>query len=336
MENRSQLCNETFVLKKEGYDPFLDYMKGWAILSVVLLHAIVSPHWAYFMLQAVPIFLLIQVFHSYKKGLENCRVFNFAKIWQRILYPFFKVQFFLLCFYIVTSLGNVGGVLKKFVIDGGLGPGSYYPWLYVQFALLLPFLARYLKDKSVMTVGWTLLLLSVASEIFFCLIHIHDGIWRLLCVRYIYLCFLGLMWVSESGVKMTKVKLLLILVSFVSITLLVYFDVNLEPLFLSSESTRWYKFHWFTYYWPAFAVPQMLWWLWKHSSCAINHLFCVMGKYSWEIFLVQMAVFAVFYRVAGLIINQFGERTGMIVQALCIFPSIVPVLMYAHYKQKEK
>lgn len=31
---------------------------------------------------------------------------------------------------------------------GGGGPGSYYPWLYLQFALILPFFGRLMKDKG--------------------------------------------------------------------------------------------------------------------------------------------------------------------------------------------
>lgn len=61
----------TFELSKDGYEPFLDYLKGICIIMVVINHGFASaeekllfPIWIN---QAVPIFLLIQVFHSYKK-----------------------------------------------------------------------------------------------------------------------------------------------------------------------------------------------------------------------------------------------------------------------------
>lgn len=77
-------------LVKDGYDPFIDFMKGFCILSVILLHATTHfPGQAYTIGQCVPLFLLIQVFHYYKKGLENARPFNIQKVWIRILRPFF-------------------------------------------------------------------------------------------------------------------------------------------------------------------------------------------------------------------------------------------------------
>lgn len=53
-------------IKKVGYDPFIDYLKGISILFVVLLHCLPLQNYLLCSLwasQAVPIFLLIQVFH---------------------------------------------------------------------------------------------------------------------------------------------------------------------------------------------------------------------------------------------------------------------------------
>lgn len=58
-------------LKRNGYDEFLDYLKGISIIMVLINHGAQSivdialfPIWIY---EAVPMFLLIQVFHAYKK-----------------------------------------------------------------------------------------------------------------------------------------------------------------------------------------------------------------------------------------------------------------------------
>lgn len=58
--------------KTDGYDPLIDYTKGLCILFVVIQHSIptVLHHYTMFALWgrlAVPLFLLIQVFHTYKK-----------------------------------------------------------------------------------------------------------------------------------------------------------------------------------------------------------------------------------------------------------------------------
>lgn len=63
-------CSLTF--NRDGYDPLIDYLKGLCILFVVIQHSIPTAlhHYTMFALWgrlAVPIFLLIQVFHAYKK-----------------------------------------------------------------------------------------------------------------------------------------------------------------------------------------------------------------------------------------------------------------------------
>lgn len=66
--------NRIIRLNRTGYDPFIDYLKWVAILFVVLPHAlpmhkeIASCLWID---QAVPLFLMIQVFHAYKQRI--CR-----------------------------------------------------------------------------------------------------------------------------------------------------------------------------------------------------------------------------------------------------------------------
>ena len=59
-------------LINEGYDPFIDFLKGICIFLVILKHALPAS-WEfalYFPLwgdAAVPIFLLIQAFHFFKR-----------------------------------------------------------------------------------------------------------------------------------------------------------------------------------------------------------------------------------------------------------------------------
>ena len=72
------------VLKTDGYDPFIDFLKGMCIVFVILDHSFPSKidYYTLFAVwgkSAVPLFLLIQVFHAYKKGLYGVK-FNFLKI----------------------------------------------------------------------------------------------------------------------------------------------------------------------------------------------------------------------------------------------------------------
>ena len=85
------------VLKKDGYDPFIDFLKGVCIIFVIINHCMpeIIMKYSGFMfwgVSAVPIFLLIQVFHAYKRGCNNTKV-NYKKIWNKIALPFFICQF---------------------------------------------------------------------------------------------------------------------------------------------------------------------------------------------------------------------------------------------------
>ena len=64
------------VFKRSGYDSFIDFLKGICILLVLLDHSLsLIKEYSLFAIwgrPAVPIFLLIQVFHAYKRGVDNC------------------------------------------------------------------------------------------------------------------------------------------------------------------------------------------------------------------------------------------------------------------------
>ena len=66
--------NRTLSLKKNEYDPFIDYIKGFCILSVIILHStpvsvLKASLGCLWISMCVSLFLLVQVFHAYKKHL---------------------------------------------------------------------------------------------------------------------------------------------------------------------------------------------------------------------------------------------------------------------------
>jgi hypothetical protein len=54
----------------------------------------------------------------------------------RIFVPFILAQILLIILYIVSRNFSV----KGFLAGGGIGPGSYYPWVYLQLWFLMPFM----------------------------------------------------------------------------------------------------------------------------------------------------------------------------------------------------
>lgn len=307
-------------LAKDGYDPFIDFMKGFCIISVVLIHAISIPGGVYTIGQCVPLFLLIQVYHCYKKGMEN-KPFSISKVWKRILKPFLIIQLAILFIYILFTSHSFKEIIVSVIKTGGKGAGSYYPWIYVQFALLLPPLAKVLSKLSIVKMGAIILTLSIALEVVCALQDVSEEFWRLVCFRYFFLIYLGILW-CKHGLKMTFPRFCLALLSLVFITLFTYSDINWHPFFIQ----YWRSYHWVSYFWMAFALPILLWWLYHLLPIRIKCGMELLGKYSYEIFLCQMIVFCL---PRNIFLKYFGETGGTdIFCILTILLSIVPVLIY--------
>ena len=95
-----------------GYDQSIDFIKGLSIIFVVLTHCMYREELSLYLFPfwgdtAVPIFLLIQVFHYYKNGCI-LHLPSIRKLWKRILWPYIimiAISFFInyFIFYKVTK-----------------------------------------------------------------------------------------------------------------------------------------------------------------------------------------------------------------------------------------
>ena len=93
----------------------------------------------------MPLFLLIQVFHAYKHGVDEAvKMPNLVKLFNRIFKPFLLLLLFEVFLLVVVLQRDPLQVMKTVIIGGGIGPG-YYVWIYIQFALLLPIIALIIK-----------------------------------------------------------------------------------------------------------------------------------------------------------------------------------------------
>ncbi len=239
------MINKVITFNKSGYDPFIDFIKTYAILCVLVGHTLVlHDYWGYGLWAGmqVPLFVLVQAFHSFKKETPGV---NLKKIFLRVVVPYIIIQsipfIYLLC-------KNPSG-LYSFIGGGGAGPGSYYPWVYIQIALLLPFVKRWIdKNKEHQTkVLISFLVVCEAFEMLFSLIDLPDGIYRLLAVRYIFLLYLAWLWV-KNGIVMNRLTIILSVLSFIAIVYFEYFSVDDEILFYN---TAWEYHRWPCYFFVA-------------------------------------------------------------------------------------
>lgn len=284
-------------LNRWGYEPLIDYLKAICIIMVVISHgtggardALLYPFWID---QAVPIFLMIQVFHAYKRDTVNYP--SFSKLWSRIMKPFLAIQCLMVFYYLIRYFFKNEDFTESMLLlvkNGGQGPGSYYIWIYLQFSILLPLFTKLVKNRyaTVFFIGC-----SIGFEIICSYLDMPDYIYRLLFLRYFFLVYLGHLWVKR-GIVLNKKNILLSIISITAIGLLYYgksfgLTGEYEPLVFTTD---WTIFHWFSYFLPWSFLSFYICSSYKKVECTkIGAILLLTGKRSFEIFLFQMLVFQV-------------------------------------------
>ena len=300
-------------LSKTSYDPFIDYLKAYSILCVVLSHALPVKLWDYTMIMIwgnmqVPMFVLIQTFHAYKKGLKP--QVSTRNLCKRIICPFILIQLFILlcCFgiHVISGTFPIRNELIQTLLGGGKGPGSYYPWVYVQLALILPFAWKYFQRYKMSQLLLPYVFVCVGFDILFSFIDMLEWLYRLTAVRYIFLIYLGMIWVKD-GVRVNWKTVIFSLMT-IGVTLFFYYTkLDLEPWFFN---TGWTTHRWICYYYVGSLLTVAVWYLyrWIQRVGWIDKLVIEVAKSSYEIFLVQMAVFVLLPPIIGHFIDDVFIR----------------------------
>ena len=271
---------------KSGYDPFIDFIKAYAIICVLIGHILpLHDFWGYGLWAGmqVPLFVLVQAFHYLKKDTPHIYL---KKIFLRVVLPYILIQSIALLY--LLSIDST--ILYYYVISGGAGPGSYYPWIYIQIAFLLPIIKKWLdknqKHKEKVLISF--LVICELFEILFSIINLPDRLYRLLAIRYIFLLYFAWIWVKD-GILINKRTTLLSVISFIAIIYFEYISVNDEVLFYN---TAW-KFHrWPCYYYVAVWGVYLLRVLYELlcDKTYIMKSIRLLARCSYEIFLTQMIV----------------------------------------------
>lgn len=281
-------------LNKTGYEPFLDFLKGFAIICVLIGHTFPFLNfvgYSFWIGMQVPIFVLIQAFHVLKKPETK---FSLRKIFFRILLPYCIIQIGIILIYsIFGRLDNI--LINKILSGGGYGPGSYYPWIYIQLAIITHFIRPLFSKGNYIwqTIAW--IVVCEGLEILSSCINLPDHFHRLLAIRYLFLIYLAWLWVKD-GIVINKLTILLSVLSGLSIAYFYYCNVNNEPLFYT---TAWKYHRWPCYFYVSTLLCYLLHVLYVSSSkfSFFDKTMKFLAKYSYDIFLVQMAVIAVLPRL---------------------------------------
>lgn len=322
-----------------GYDPQIDYIKGLCILFVIWTHAlsrkelglILFPYWGD---TAVPIFLIIQAFHYYKKGVD-LRIPSPIKLWKRIVQPFiimialsFLVQFFI--YYNVTD-----GSFSPELYWNKRGPGSYYIFIYLEFAFLIPLFALLFKRIATKWAILFFIILSQMLEFISCITHCSDSIYRVLFFRYTFLIVIGYLLATKKLV-LNKITLCCGVIGIISLFLFNYSNIDFEPLFYTGL-INWKYCHWICYLYIAYFF---LWFL-KHTYSHFNQnnrikkLLVTIGKYSYEIFIFQIFYYATLYRYVNnelFFVDEYYPIKRFLYLVLSTIICVVPIILIKNIK----
>lgn len=213
---------------KDKHIDWIDGAKGVAILSVILLHSLPCQReigWMWHIGQAVPVFLFITAY-LISTRFDTLRTYftwgRFTKMMKKVFVPFVIVLAIqLICFALIDKLPS----LKTIVKYGGIGPGSYYIWLYLQSWILIPFMVWLVRRTPIWLSLLIMLAISILAEYAFIPmqgIENVDKLYRLMPIRYLMVLYLGCVWPMLKD----KQKYIFYGLAFVS-ALLIFNDVYL-------------------------------------------------------------------------------------------------------------
>ena len=332
---------ETMIaFNKHGYDPFIDFLKGVCILFIILTHCFPDYLIEYTQFDlwgrtAVPLLILLQVFHSYKKGLE-ASVISIRKIWSRVAWPFFLTEAVIFMLFPLVHTETAYKDLVYNVFWGGLGPGCYYPWIYMEMAIIIPLCAFIFKRFSKRWQLVTFILISQLLEVAVCLINLPEWAYRITFFKYTFLIFLGYRLASE-GLKINWKTILLSLLSMACLLFFSWTNPDLRPLFTNYDI--WAIFHWVCYFYMAYLFLYLLTKAYQLIARQEKVMAYIMkiGKYSYEVFLFQLFYFTIIRHYIDCLLTElptvWADLTHIIV---AVTVCVVPVVGYKSYRNRKK
>ena len=274
--------------------------------------------------------MLIHVFHSFRKGTEITPP-NFAKLFNRVLRPFFAVEILIFAILILFRGWTVEEVTLQLLKYGGIGKGCYFPWVYVQFVFLLWLLSKLFRAiKNPYMVFLIFILIAEGLEVFSCLIDLDVYFYRLLFFRYTFLIWLGYSIITK-GIFLDLKRCILAALGFVSVYLFHYSDIDFEPFFYNRINM---SYHWVSYFFYAFCLLSIYYSIYSITlrKPHILRFITNCGKYSYEIFLFQMFYFLLpIKKVLSKVTSTDVTDYAYIVISLCLCPIVV--LVYKRIKE---
>jgi hypothetical protein len=182
--------------------------------------------------------------------------------------------------------------------------------------------------------GLLFLLLSVSIEILCSLFGMTQRLYRLLCLRFIFIIFLGYL-LAHNKLHCSKLTICFSLISILA-TIILSWEINWEPFFYSFQYT---SHHWLCYVYIVFLYLAFLKYCHQHLLDVypkIERHIIKLGRYSYETFLFQMLYFAVFQDYINEALHLLLSNDYIIqlmAMLIAIVSCTVPIILYKNWKE---
>jgi len=290
--------------KQKIYYPEIDFIKAFAIMSVVILHLLViGGHkevlfkiaTAFHIWQAVPLFMFLfglTLRVSVEKGSNAVQILSHRM--TRLLIPLLNA--YLIAFIIRYSIGY-NNIIDWHIFIGLIptpGMGTYFITLYLETIIALVVLYYIVKRYSFYFVLFIAILISIIGEFISYGINIKDMyLYSASIHRYIVFIVLGYYFFDY---KYNKNYFLLMIFIVISIFLLILFQFSREPIwpYYLYESAKLWQFQHFPYaFYTLFLVSVIVYVYNKFLKSIQKNIGFILyiGKASLHIYLTQIFVF---------------------------------------------
>jgi len=270
---------------------YIDFIKGIATISVILLHTIPDKVLygtlaVYHIWQAVPVFLFISFYLGFRNLEKKDNVLGYyskariIKLFTKIWLPLIILAVLEALFF--TSVGNSDKAIACLLCYDN-GPGSYYVWCYMQFWLLMPAIFLLLKRFGIVYGGGILLIISLLLDFLW---EKYSGIKPgYMCFRYLFLSVPAFMLLKN--IEMKKI-VPLALASILYLALILYSKVPeyVDPVLPNG----WEAQTSLGFFYTLLLVVLMSKLYDKLKPSKIKDYISHLGTISWEVFLVQMVL----------------------------------------------
>ena len=286
-------------MERLGRNSFLDIIKAFCILFVIITHAQISgsfrlcalfPFWIN---MAVPLFMIISGY-VYASSFERNGISEIGGAYSlRFIMPkFIRYTVPFVMAFVVEVLGELYKAPSSFYIKqmaliffkGGKGPGSYYYPLMIEFLLFYPVLYFIIK-KNVLQGLALCFIVNVGFEFFSCVWACNNAFYRMLIFRYTFVIAYGsYLWQcrgkAEGGIAFGW-KIASFLAGCVFIIMYAYMGVQSKIV-----NNDWKD----TTYLPCLYIVPLAEFLIQRVHFGFKPLELI-GRASFNIFLVQMVYY---------------------------------------------